>query len=61
MTLIEWMQQEKKSVSEVAKILSVTVPCVYRYIKTNRVPTPEIMRKIIAMTGGKVTANDFYN
>lgn len=61
MTLKEWMEQEKKSVSEIARNLSVTVTCVYRYIKTNRVPTPEIMRKIIAMTGGKVTSNDFYN
>lgn len=33
---------------------------VERYAKQQRIPRPEIMRKIVGATGGAVRADDFY-
>lgn len=60
MTLKEWLTRKNVSISEFQKRIGVnSYSTVRRYVLGERVPRPAIMRKIIAETGGKVTANDF--
>jgi predicted transcriptional regulator len=42
------------------KLIGVSDAAVSRYVKGKRKPKPSIMSKIIKITQGKVTANDFY-
>ncbi len=34
---------------------------IYRYEDGARVPAPKVMHKIVAVTGGEVTPNDFFD
>jgi predicted transcriptional regulator len=34
---------------------------IYRYEDGDRVPAPKVMHKIVEVTGGDVTPNDFFN
>ena len=59
MRLGEWLETKRKSGRELARILTIDASSVTRYVNGERVPHPRIMAKIIAATGGQVTANDF--
>ena len=71
MTLAEWADAHGLSDREVAERMTewlvqsgseetVSVPAVQKY-RTGRVPKADRMRAIFAVTGGWVTANDFYD
>jgi len=53
------MVANNKSRDDVAAILNVSVVSVGRYLTGDRLPKPKIVRKIKAMTGDQVTADDF--
>jgi len=57
----EWIDNNKKTIKEVADKLGVSEMNVYRYISGANIPRPDKMQKIFEYTGGEVTANDFYN
>lgn len=59
MTLETYLSNTGKTPAEFAKTIGVYEFSVRRYLK-GRVPTPEVMAKIIRVTNGDVTANDFF-
>lgn len=42
-----------------AKLIGVSQPTVFRY-RNGRIPTPDVMQKIVEATAGSVTPNDFF-
>jgi predicted transcriptional regulator len=60
MKLAEYLERTSTSRHEFAKTIGVSKEAVRRYAYCGRVPTPEVMAKLIAATGGQVTANDFF-
>jgi len=61
MTLLQWRKSKKMSRAELAKLLGLSNPTViYRYETGARVPRPEIMKRIVQLTKGEVSANDFF-
>ena len=60
MTLLEWLQGQNLRDAEFAEKIGVEWQTVQKYRKGQRIPRPDIMKKIAEQTGGKVTANDFY-
>lgn len=59
MKLPEWRILEKLTLAEAAGRIGVTAVAFGRY-ERGRVPDPARLQKIIEVTGGKVTANDFF-
>lgn len=59
-TLREYINQNNLSQVEFGELIGVSQPAVDRYIDGDRIPRPKIMEKISKVTGGEVTANDFY-
>jgi transcriptional regulator with XRE-family HTH domain len=60
MKLYEWMEKAKINADSLAGMLVVRRSTVDRYVNRGRVPTPRVMKKIVGITGGQVTPNDFY-
>lgn len=60
MTLNEYMAQNSTSMRDVAAAIGVTYEAIRRYANGERIPKPDILNKITKLTGGAVTANDFY-
>lgn len=60
MTLKEWMEAESIGVPHVATELECSAETVRRYVHGHRIPGQATMLKIVALTAGRVTANDFY-
>lgn len=60
MRLHEYLQQTGLSRADFARQIGVKYITVARYLDTQRVPEPSVMVKIIEVTEGKVTANDFF-
>ena len=60
MKLKKWIEEHKKTVAEVAQAIGCSEMNVFRYCAGTTIPRPENMSKIVAFTGGDVTANDFY-
>lgn len=66
MRLEEYIKRHSISVADFAnRIGAGSRATVYRYISKKgdlrRVPSSEMMAKILLVTNGEVTANDFYN
>lgn len=59
MTLEDYRLKCGLTRAELAKSLRIAPETLRRYVR-GRVPEPFVMRKIIALTKGAVTANDFY-
>lgn len=59
MTLDDYLKASDLTEEAFAKRLSVSQPAVHRY-RNGRIPTPDVMQKIIEATDGAVTANDFF-
>lgn len=59
MRLSEWLKAKKISVLDFAKKAGVSSMTVYRW-QEDTIPDREKMQKIVELTGGAVTANDFY-
>jgi hypothetical protein len=61
--LAEWLRLNNMSPGDLALMLfgdREHRPVVFRYIKGHRIPRREIMDRIISLTNGFVTPNDFY-
>ena len=62
MKLHEYLMTYQMSPAEFAKQLGVgSRMTVHRYLRGTRMPSPEIMRRIVDVTGGRVQPNDFYD
>ena len=62
MKLADYLLKNGVSQAAFAKMIDESPQNVGRYVKGERVQLdPEIMRKIFHVTGGLVTANDFYD
>lgn len=59
MTLSDWLRQSRLSHDEFADRIGCDRSSVTRYVHGNRMPRPEVLRRIAEVTGGAVTANDF--
>ncbi len=55
------MKEKGLRAPEMAVRIGVTEQAVRHYLRGERIPAPEVMRRIVAATGGAVTPNDFYD
>lgn len=60
MTLKKWMLKHKVSAAEMAEKLGVSDVSVYRYLN-GAIPEVPVMKRVLKVTGGKVTPNDFFS
>lgn len=60
MDLLEYAKKEGLTLSAIAESLETSVVNISRYCAGKVIPRPEMMRKIHDLTGGEVTASDFY-
>jgi transcriptional regulator with XRE-family HTH domain len=60
MRLQDYLSEHGVTRAEFARRLGVKHISVTRYVSEGRVPEPSVMEKIIEVTDGKVTANDFF-
>ena len=61
MKLRAYMQKEGLGDAQFAERIGVHRQTVRQYREGKRIPRPEIMRRIVEVTGGEVTAQDFYD
>lgn len=60
MQLADYLAKQNISRSDFADAIGVKEPSVSRYITGKNIPERDVMRKIVSVTAGNVTANDFY-
>ncbi|WP_341750218.1 hypothetical protein [Candidatus Tisiphia endosymbiont of Sialis lutaria] len=60
MRLEIWMQWNKRSSGEVAKLFNVSQAHIHKYLYEDTIPKRKIMMNIFKITQGAVTPNDFY-
>ena len=60
MRLGDYLATNKISATEFASRIDATQAAVSRYVTGKRIPEPAIMAKIVQVTDGAVTPNDFY-
>lgn len=61
MKLSTWLSEEALSFAEFAPRIDRTAEAVRRYANGERIPDRDTMPKIVRETGGRVTANDFFD
>lgn len=59
MNLNDHLRASGEPVAKFAGRVGVDVKTLYRYLRAERFPTPENLRRIREATGGAVTADDF--
>ena len=60
MKLDHWLRLNRISTTKFGEMIDVSQPSVHRYARGGRVPIPKIMRRIMRVTKGQVTPNDWY-
>jgi transcriptional regulator with XRE-family HTH domain len=60
MTLTEYLHANKLTASEFARQMGVSPQAVHRYCDGDRLPRKSEMEKILELTDGVVTPNDFF-
>ena len=60
MTFEAWMRAANLTDAAMAGRIGVSTFAVRKYRRVERIPTPQIMARIVEATDGLVTANDFY-
>ena len=60
MKFTTWKKRERYNDQEIADLLGISIHAVRKFTRGSRIPRREIMDKIFELTGGAVTANDFY-
>lgn len=61
MKLKDWLKAKEIPVRVFQRRIGVrSANTVYRYLRDEQIPAPEIMAAIVRETDGQVTANDFY-
>lgn len=58
--LQKYLDKKKISGAQFAGLIGCSRMSVCRYLSGKSIPNNEIMQKIFSVTGGFVTANDFY-
>lgn len=61
MKLKHHLTEQGITYSAFARQIETSHEAVRRYADEGRVPTPDVMRRIIAATGGAVMPNDFFD
>jgi hypothetical protein len=61
MVLNDYLTSKNIDAETFGKLIGVKYPSVCRYLRGKRTPKYSIMQKIIAVTDGAVTADDFYH
>ena len=61
MKLHDHLQEQGISLKEFAARTGVTEMAVRYWVSGKRIPGPDIMRRIMALTDGQVQANDFFD
>ena len=61
MKLRDFLADRNLSEAELGRLLGVGQATVNRYIRGERIPRPEVMRRIVEVTEGKVGPADFYD
>jgi transcriptional regulator with XRE-family HTH domain len=59
MQLDEWMRRNGKTYQDVADALGVDDVTIGRYARGERRPRWDVLTRLVEVTGGDVTANDF--
>jgi transcriptional regulator with XRE-family HTH domain len=60
MQLKTYLSENSVSLSEFARLVGASEGGIRKWLTGERVPRPEAVRKIQEVTGGAVTANDFF-
>jgi len=60
MKLSEWRRENGLTQQATARLIECTVRAVIKWESGERRPGPAYMPKVMAVTDGQVTANDFY-
>lgn len=60
MRLSEFCERGGLKVPQLAKQLRVSLRTAYRYLNEERIPPKPVMQRLEELSGGEVTANDFY-
>lgn len=60
MTLDDWLARTATKEDSFAASIGASQAAVNRYRHGRRMPRPAVMARIVAATGGAVTANDFH-
>ncbi|MCK8788173.1 helix-turn-helix transcriptional regulator [Roseomonas sp. NAR14] len=62
MTLVEYLERNDLTIAAFARQAGLkSRQLVHRYVRCDRFPPPEALKKIRDATGGAVTADDFVN
>jgi len=61
MKLLFWRHSNNLSQTALAELLDITQSAVGKYERNERLPSQDVMQKIIEVTNGEVLPNDFYN
>ena len=61
MKLDEWRKARKFTQEQLAEMIGVASRVSVARYESGRVPDQDVLRKIIEITSGEVTANDFYD
>lgn len=59
MKLSAWISKKKLTHAAFGAMIGATQAAVSRYVSGQRVPRPRVMARIVEVTKGQVTANDF--
>lgn len=60
MKLQTYLDRNKISQSAMAKALGISAVAVHRYVRGTRLPEHAVLAKLLTLTDGQVTPNDFY-
>ena len=60
MKLKEYLCLKRQSIEDFSRDLGLSYAAVRLYVNAGRGPTPKVMRRIVDITNGAVTPNDFY-
>jgi transcriptional regulator with XRE-family HTH domain len=61
MKLSEFMSARELSEAQLGRLLGVGQATVNRYARGERIPRPDVMRRIVEVTEGQVGPADFYD
>lgn len=61
MNIQTYMDKKKLGDGEMAELLSVNKTTVWRIRTGDTTPSPRLLERIFDVTGGKVSANDFFH
>ena len=61
MKLPTYLKRKGLRIAEFAQEISVHEKTVSRYLSGKRIPSSEVLKRIVVATEGEVTANDFFS